>query len=127
MKIIFCDDDHLFRTIGEAILRMGMHDVEIAYDGQDALEKIQANSFDVLVTDYKMPRLTGGELVEKLRELNIPIKVIMITGYPNEIEKAAMDRLRLNGFLKKPFKAAALLECVHNLIHADPESAQAVP
>ena len=117
MNILVCDDDELIREIVALMLRNGRHQVEIAIDGQDALEKIQSNpnSFDALVTDFKMPRLSGVELVERLREMKNPLKVIMITGYSDEVKKGALDRLGLNGFLKKPFKMPELLDCVNAL------------
>ena len=71
------------REIIKKIFSIRKEQVEIAVDGQDAFEKIQANPnfFDVLVTDYMMPRLSGTELIERLRELNLPLKMVMVTGY----------------------------------------------
>lgn len=115
MKILVCDDDNLMREVVAVILLIGNHQVEIAYDGQEALEKIQANSFDVLITDHKMPRLSGIKLIEHLREMKNPVKVIMMTAYSDEIDMEALDELRLNGFFKKPFNSIDLLDCVKNL------------
>lgn len=117
MKILICDDNFLIREIVKAMFSVRKHQVEIAIDGQDALEKIQAkpNFFDVLITDYIMPRLSGAELVERLRALNLSLKTIMITGYSDHMDDGTLDRLRLNGFLKKPFTENELLDCVNTL------------
>jgi len=91
--------------------------MDVAKDGQEALEKIQRNPafFDLLITDNLMPRLTGIELVEKLRASNIPVKVIMITGFPRQLSAEDQDRIQLNGVLIKPFKPAQLFACVNQL------------
>ena len=116
MKILVCDDDHMIREVAAVMLRMGNHQVELSFDGQDALEKIQSNpdAFELLITDFKMPRLSGDELIEKVRAMEIPLKVILITGHADELEDGRLERLQVDGFLKKPFKMPALLDCVKN-------------
>ena len=73
------------------------------------------NSFDLLITDNRMPRLSGIELVEKLRALNVPIKVSMASGFETQSSAGVRKRLELNGVLQKPFTKAELLDCVKNL------------
>jgi YesN/AraC family two-component response regulator len=89
--------------------------VETAFDGEDAFEKIQANSFDVLVTENQMPRLSGVKLVDQIREFNSPIMVVMISAVPIRLDRKTKNRLRLNGILSKPFKAKELLDCLENI------------
>jgi two-component system cell cycle sensor histidine kinase/response regulator CckA len=117
MKILVCDDEHLVRVIVSTILESAGHQVETACDGQEALENIRAhpNSYDLLIADNIMPRLNGVELVENVRASNIQVKVVMITGFPNQVNAGTRDRLRLNGFLNKPFKPDELLDCVNQL------------
>ena len=115
MKILVCDDDQFIRKIVTEMLGFAKHQVTTAFDGQDALEKIQTNTFDVLITDYKMPRLSGAELAGRLRMLNIPLKVIMISGFSSALDARERDQLQLDGFLKKPFKPSQLFECLSNV------------
>ena len=89
------------------------HEVTLSCDGQDALEKIQANTFDVLITDNKMPRLSGVQLIEILREMNNPLKIIMITGFASQLN--AEKKPLFDGLLIKPFRAKDILECLRNL------------
>ncbi|MEI8340170.1 MAG: response regulator [Verrucomicrobiota bacterium] len=117
MKILVCDDNSAVKMIISSVLESLGRQLEFACDGQDALEKIQAapNSFDLLITDILMPRLTGIELVEKIRALNLPMKVIMITGFPTELNTEVRDRPKVDGFLIKPFKATDLLACLKKI------------
>jgi len=117
MKILVCDDDFTFGIIISRILKSLGNYVEFAHDGREAQEKIRdkPDFFDVLITDNLMPRLSGVELIEKLRMLNVPLKVIMMTGFPNELNAVLQASLRLNGLLCKPFKSDALLDCLASL------------
>lgn len=117
MKVLVCDDFPFLRNILSKILKTFGHQVKTAFDGQDALEQIQANpkSFDVLLTDNNMPRLTGIDLVKKLRMLSIPMKVIMISMCTTPMSIELKNRLQLNGSLIKPFTTDELLDCLNNL------------
>jgi len=117
MKILVCDDDPPVRMIVSMVLKSLGHQMSVACDGQEALEIIQAKPrfFNLLIADNLMPRLSGVELVEKLRTLNIPLKTIMITGFPSQLTVGVQDRLRLDGLLIKPFKPVQLFESVRNL------------
>ena len=115
MKILFCEDITILRKLVPNVLKSIGHQVEIACDGQDALEKLQANTFDLLITDNRMPRLSGVQLVEKLRKWNVPIKVIMASEFHPPLDPEIEERLRLDGVLKKPYNANELLDCVKKL------------
>ena len=117
MKILVCDDERVVSMFVSLILEPEGCQVVTAFDGQDALEKIQADpvSFDVLITDYRMPRLNGMELIETLRAKNIRLKIMMMTGFVRQLD--AMDQEPLfDKLLAKPFRAEQLLDCFHDLV-----------
>lgn len=117
MKLLVCDDNFMMRRIESAILDTAGHQVETAIDGQDAFENIRANPnmFDVLITDNQMPRLTGVELVDKLRAFNVQIKVILVSAFLIPLVAETKRRLQLDGILQKPFTSDELLDCVKKL------------
>jgi len=103
------------RSIAEIILKSAGYLVEIACDGQDALEKLQANpgEFDILVTDINMPRLGGLELINKLEKMNLSIKVVVISATPSkENDNLLQQEHQIDGFLSKPYKPRSLLEYI---------------
>jgi CheY-like chemotaxis protein len=116
MKILLCEDDCVVRMIVSTLLEAVGDQVEFASDGQDAFEIIQdyPHFFDVLITDNIMPRLTGVKLVEKLREVNLPIIVILMTVFANKPNTVMHQCPWFNELLIKPFKANDLLRCVEN-------------
>ena len=117
MKILVCDDEPEVVEYVAVVLEQEGHQVDTAKDGQDALDKIldSPNPFDVLITDNRMPKLTGIELAQTLRTMNAPLKMIMISGFSNLSEAGVDEGGLLDGFLSKPFESDELLDCLNNL------------
>jgi len=117
MKILVCDDEPAVTEYISCLLEMEGHEVETSIDGGEALEKIQAkpSSYDVLITDHRMPKLTGVELIESVRALNAPLKMMLISGM--ELADIPMAyQTCMDCFLKKPFKSVELIECLNDLV-----------
>ncbi len=83
-----------------------------AENGFDALKKIKEHKVDLVVTDIKMPRMTGIELLNEIRRAGLDIPVVIITGYGTLDD--AIDALRLGAFnfIKKPFQNNELLSVI---------------
>jgi DNA-binding NtrC family response regulator len=108
-KILIAEDEditlkHLLNALQkEGYLTVGTQ------NGQDALQKIDSDHFDLLITDIKMPGLTGIELLEKIRERQLEAEVIIITGFGSigsvidAMKKGAYD------YVTKPFNLDELL------------------
>jgi len=111
-RILIVDDDALLRrTLTRFLKREGFR-VSEAADGEEAWEFLQEHEVDVIITDVKMPRRTGIELLESLREEQSGIPVILITGAPNV--EAAVDCMKIGAFdyISKPVKPVRLRERV---------------
>jgi two-component system chemotaxis response regulator CheY len=85
-----------------------------ASDGEDALEKLRAGAFDLVLTDIRMPKMDGLELVRRVRtELNnstLPIIIISTKGADDDVETGM--RIGASGYLSKPISMAKLREMV---------------
>src|SRR5438132_7686082 len=84
-KVLLCDDEmHILRAAEIKLSRSG-YQVQCAADGQEALESIQKNLPDILVTDLQMPRMDGIELCRRLREnpatRRLPILMLTAKGF----------------------------------------------
>ncbi|MFP4015449.1 MAG: response regulator [Halanaerobiales bacterium] len=87
--------------------------VYFASNGKEALTRLEKSNIDILVTDIKMPKINGIELVKKARKINKNIKVIIISGHA-EFEYAQESiRLGVNDYLLKPFRSPRLLDVVN--------------
>lgn len=108
-QILFVDDDESVREISVLILRRAGFDVETADDGESAWSALQGQPFRLLVTDNRMPRLTGVDLVRRLRATGSALPVIIASGMLNWEEADIPDELQPLALLPKPFNGPDLL------------------
>ncbi len=104
LAILLVDDEDLVRSgTAEMLTELG-HAVTEASDGAEALEKIgEGSGFDLLITDYKMPKMNGAELARRVRAIRPETPILLITGFA-DAETEAPDLTRLG----KPFRQADL-------------------
>jgi CheY-like chemotaxis protein len=81
LRILLAEDDDRLRQLMALQMEAMGHIVEAAGNGNDALDKLHAAPFDLILTDLSMPRLNGTGFVEAARQGDAKIPVIMITGY----------------------------------------------
>jgi len=105
MRILVVDDEKIKRvTLADDLATQG-HDVVTAEDGEQALERLQAGPFDVVVTDLKMPGLDGLELLKRIKQgPTAPIEVILMTAYGSIPVAVEAVKLGAFDFLTKPFR-----------------------
>lgn len=109
-KLLLVDDESGQLTALEYILNQLRPEYEIhtATDGQEALEVLATNTIDIMFTDIRMPIIDGLQLVEKLFERGIQIKIVIISGY-DEFEYAQKAiRFGVNDYLVKPVSKSDL-------------------
>jgi DNA-binding NtrC family response regulator len=104
MRILVADDEKIKRvTLAQDLTAQG-HEVVTASDGVDALEQLSRGRFDVVVTDLKMPKLDGIELLKRIKQDNIPdMEVIIMTAYGSIPLAVEAGKLGAFDFLTKPF------------------------
>ncbi len=92
LKILIAEDDHELRQLFQHVLTKNGYQVKGVSNGQEALDSMNGEYFDLLISDIMMPVMDGYELVRSLREMGSSTPVLMITA------KDAFDDMRL-GFL----------------------------
>lgn len=115
LRILIVDDEPKMGKILSRVLAREGHQVESSERPEEALELLAANPYDLLLTDMKMPGMTGLELMERARAANRQLEVIMMTAYASvetaveAMKKGAMD------YLIKPFHNEELVMLVARL------------
>ena len=118
-RILVVDDNNAVRQFSVAMLVGSGYDVEAVKDGADGWEALQAGNYDLVITDNKMPRMTGIEMIEKLRYAHMTVPVIMATGILPTQEFARKPWLKPEVMLEKPFSNDDLLGAVKKILNKD--------
>ena len=114
-RVLITDDSLLQRkTLSAIVTEMG-HEVDTANNGQEALEKIQANPPDCLLCDMLMPVMDGVQVLEQLESLNIKLPIIVLTADVQEWLKDRCFELGAHTFLSKPVKQDLLRQALENI------------
>jgi DNA-binding response OmpR family regulator len=116
-RILVVDDERESRQLSVAVLGGSGYDVEAVKDGAAGWEALQARSYDLIITDNKMPRMTGLEMIGKLRSARMALPVIMATRNLPMHEFTSQPWLKPTAMLERPFSNADLLEVVKNTLH----------
>ena len=111
-RILIVDDESpLLHSLRPAVAARGLP-VDTAADGQQAWDSIRRQHYDLVVTDLRMPKMDGPELLRRIHEQELATRVVVITGHASL--DAAVDCLRKGAvdFLVKPFEVETFLESV---------------
>ncbi|HXZ18719.1 MAG TPA: response regulator [Candidatus Acidoferrales bacterium] len=111
-NILIVDDDRLTRVMLSTILEGGGHGVTAAADGEEALRLAGKTHFDLVLLDIWMPGMGGLEALDKLRALEPPPRVIVLTSDETPETLLAAVRGQASRYLTKPIEAEGLLEVV---------------
>src|SRR5690606_4467957 len=108
LRILAVDDDPIILLNTATVLADMGHDVLQAESGEEALALLENHEVDLLLTDYAMPRMSGGELAHRALRANSDLRVIVASGYADLPDGKSLDVPRL----AKPFTDAELAEAV---------------
>ena len=101
-KVLIVDDEKLIvKGIRFSLEQEGMQ-VECAYDGEEALAMIQKNTYDVILLDVMLPKLTGYEVCQQVREFS-DVPIIMITAKDDDMDKILGLEYGADDYITKPF------------------------
>jgi DNA-binding response OmpR family regulator len=118
-RILVVDDDPDTRQLSVDVLVSANFEVDAAVDGADGWEALQAKHFDLVITDNTMPRMTGVELIEKLRFSGITIPVIMATAHMPTLDFIRKPWLRPDVGLITPVSDDELMAAISSVLHQD--------
>jgi DNA-binding response OmpR family regulator len=118
-RILVVDDDDDLRQFSVDVLTDSGYDVDGAKDGADGWDALQASNYDLVITDNKMPRMTGMEMIEKLRAVHMTLPVILATRYLPRYELTRKPWLEPDAMLERPFSDADLLGAVKTILGSE--------
>ncbi|WP_173933373.1 response regulator [Chelativorans sp. Marseille-P2723] len=119
-KVLIVEDDFSVRTFTARALAAAGHEVETAEDGLDGLKKIQEadGAFDLVLSDIRMPAMDGIEMARAAAASFPGLRLLLMTGFADQRERAAELDGTVKGVINKPFTLAEIRERVHRALAA---------
>ncbi|MBW4056627.1 MAG: sigma-54-dependent Fis family transcriptional regulator [Proteobacteria bacterium] len=111
-KLLVIDDEPAIREGVRRILESDSFQVETFASGYAALERIKQQTFDLVITDLKMPGISGMEVLKALKEIQPDLPVIFITGYSSVDSAVEVMKLGAVDYIAKPFTPEEMLSTV---------------
>jgi two-component system NtrC family response regulator len=103
VRILLADDDQSVRRVFQFKLEKQGHDVTTATDGTDALERLKEARFEVMVSDIRMPGIDGIELLERARDVQPDLKIVLITAHGTVDQAVEAVKRGAFDYITKPF------------------------
>jgi DNA-binding NtrC family response regulator len=120
IKILVADDDPQMQLAIKATLARQGYDVTVVGNGQAALDLLLEKTFDLVISDQKMPEMTGDQLMKAMQEKAIKTPVIMITAYGTITQAVEAMQAGATDFITKPFSNTDLERIVERVLSLDP-------
>ena len=117
-RILVVDDESCIRRLNAELLLRSGYRVDTAEDGAEAWRALGAENYNLLLTDNNMPKVTGVELIKKVRGARIEMPIIMATATLPEEEFDQHPWLRPEAILLKPYTVGEMLRAVKELLSA---------
>lgn len=115
-ELLIVDDQPGIRLLLKDVFMNEGYDVIVAHTGLEALEKINEHSFDLIILDYRLPILTGAEVLQEMIKNKINIPVILMSGLVENIRSDFKQEDMTIKIVAKPFDLTDIIELVKSMI-----------
>jgi CheY-like chemotaxis protein len=123
-RVLFVDDEETLVEMGKSILEWLGYEVAATPNSVEALDLFRAHPdhFDVVITDYTMPHMTGVELAKEIMRIRADIPVILCTGFSERITEEKAREMGIRAFAMKPLNMSAIAKTVHRVLGSKAQS-----
>lgn len=126
MTLLLCEDERDLSAAVAKILEISKYEVDVAYDGIQALDAISSRHYDGIILDVMMPRLDGFQVLKRIRAEGNNVPVIMLTAKAEIDDKVLGLDSGADDYLTKPFEARELLARIKAMLRRGGEIASLV-
>lgn len=118
-KILLAEDEEILRMLIVDTFEEKDYQVDEAEDGQEALDHIEQQNYDLIILDYMMPIYTGLEVIQKVKvmEEKKNTKILMLSAKSQQFEQEKVLTAGADYFMSKPFSPIQLLEKVEEILN----------
>lgn len=108
-KILIVEDDKDLNPLIATYLKVSGYECDQAYDGIEAMEFFEKNSYDLILSDIMMPRMDGFTFARKIREINEEIPFIFLSAKDDKLSKQVGYKIGIDDYITKPFDLDELI------------------
>ena len=118
-RILLAEDEEILRMLIIDTFEEKEYQVDEAEDGQEALEFIERNFYDLIILDYMMPFLTGLEVIQKIKPMveHTHTKILMLSAKSQQFEQEKVFEAGADYYMTKPFIPSQLLQMVEEIFN----------
>lgn len=117
LQVLLVDDSEFsLKYLKKVLNNIGIERISCAADGRQALEMFQEHYFDLVVTDFNMPRMDGLQLVNAIRDMST-VPILMVTSEQNQNHLAAVEKAGVSAILDKPFEPLSIKRLITQLLN----------
>lgn len=117
-KILITEDEDSLRTFVARALRLDGHETDEAADGAEGMEKLEESTFDLILSDIRMPVMDGIAFAHQASERFPGIKILLMTGYADQRERADDLMEKIIDVVEKPFALPDIRKAVARALAA---------
>lgn len=111
-RVLVVEDEMLIRTLLLEVLSDNGFEVSLARDGEESLEQLGTNSFDLVITDIQMPGVDGIKMLKEMKKADRKEKIIVMSADPSDMGLNEPDMPHVVSRLQKPFRIDNFLDVV---------------
>jgi signal transduction histidine kinase/ActR/RegA family two-component response regulator len=115
-RILVIDDEESVRDVLSRMLRVKGHQVVVASDGEEGIERFKKGEFDLVFTDLGMPKISGWDVGRAIKGMNSKVPIAMITGWGMELNREKMSESGIDLIISKPFNFDRVIQLVSEAI-----------
>ncbi|KAF2506962.1 response regulator [Flavobacterium zhairuonense] len=120
LKILLCEDNVLNQKLAKSVVQNFGFEIDIAENGEEGIELLSKNKYDLVLMDLQMPIKDGYQTTEYIRnEMKLEIPIIAMTAHSLVGEQERCYKVGMNAYVPKPFKQAVLLKAIKTVMNED--------
>lgn len=125
-QILVVDDYFQMLEFLRSVLEFSHHEYQVLAvpSAEEGVLELRRTKFDLVITDVRLPGMSGFDMVRKIKQLNRDIPIIMITAYSTEQGRKEAEELGVKRYFKKPLDPDELLATVHAILYGSEETAE---
>ncbi|MGG4167413.1 response regulator [Rossellomorea vietnamensis] len=120
-RILIAEDEEVLRMLMVDTLEDEGHELDEAADGEEAINSIMENDYDLILLDYMMPLYTGLEVIEKIRKSpdKGTVKIMMVSAKSQQADKDLVLKSGADYFIAKPYSPAELVQRIEDILNEE--------